>query len=442
MAGGYNATKGGRLRKSRSSLGGSADDQISSSDLWKIREACRDLLRNNPLAAGLIQTMVDNIIGVGHTPQAKTDDTTWNDLAEDYWAKTRLDYRGVLTNREVQRVYFRSVLRDGDMGCQLIGGRLQGIEGDRIDTPMDRATKGNVFMGVETNAVGTPVRYWIGKRTGAYGVVDAQPISASDFLHLYRPERLSQTRGVPIEGPIIDTLDRIDDTAEAVIIAHQLAACQGLLIQKEYQDDLSFSNVESEENAATGDSEYWEEMEPGMIQYLKPGESMNQVKPEHPGQRFGEMIRELGRFTGRHMGLPIELILLDFSESNFSNTRMAVLEARQAFKGWQQWWQEAFLQPVWQYRISWAMKHGKLPPAPDGQAWNVEWHAPGWPWVDPLKDVQADVLAMRNNITPRSAICAKYGFHWADVDRQREEERKAEPQGAEAGPPNKPSIRS
>ena len=62
----YHAAGTGRLHRSRTGLGGAATEHQTIATLWTLREAARDLVRNNALAAGLLQTCVDNVIASGH----------------------------------------------------------------------------------------------------------------------------------------------------------------------------------------------------------------------------------------------------------------------------------------------------------------------------------------------------------------------------------------
>lgn len=420
----YRATGGGRLQKSRSSLGGSADEQQSKEDIWKLREYARDQERNNTLAAGMLQTSVDNVIAGGHQPQARTDDDKWNDEAEAYFKdwSARADLRGVLTFGEIQRLAFRSVKRDGDIGFILRSQRLQAIEGDRIGTPTNMPQGRKAVNGVEMNPAGVPLWYWVGKThpTTSY-IRDATAIPAGDFVHLYRPNRFSATRGVTVFAPVIDAIDRVNTLLDSTVTAHVMAAMFGLV----FETDAGFATArgDAETNPGTGDSQQVEEMEPGMIHYLAPGEKLSQVKPEHPSTNTADLIDMLCRFCGRHLGFPLELVLLNYSHSNFSNTRAALQEARRTFEGEQQWFQGMFLRRVWRYIIDYAVKAGDLPK--NDQRWQHDWIAPGWQWIDPFKDIQADVLAVNNHLDTLANVTRKRsGKDWQEVLTQRARERK------------------
>jgi capsid protein len=49
----------------------------------------------------------------------------------------------------------------------------------------------------------------------------------------------------------------------------------------------------------------------------------------------------------------------------------------------------------------------------------VLWTPRGWDWVDPYKDVQASVSAIRSGLSTYQRECAKRGLDWRKVFAQR-----------------------
>ena len=48
----------------------------------------------------------------------------------------------------------------------------------------------------------------------------------------------------------------------------------------------------------------------------------------------------------------------------------------------------------------------------------MQWIPPRWDWVDPLKDIQAQVLAMEAGITSRRKVVEATGYDVEEVDRE------------------------
>lgn len=81
----------------------------------------------------------------------------------------------------------------------------------------------------------------------------------------------------------------------------------------------------------------------------------------------------------------------------------------------------------------------------------VQWIPPRWDWVDPLKDIQAQVLAMEAGITSRRKVVEATGYDIEEVDREnaadaaratglglRYRTSPGETQGARATPATRP----
>ena len=83
----------------------------------------------------------------------------------------------------------------------------------------------------------------------------------------------------------------------------------------------------------------------------------------------------------------------------------------------------------------------------------VQWIPPRWDWVDPLKDIQAQVLAMEAGITSRRKVVEGTGYDVEEVDREnaadtaraeglglRYRTSPGETQGARATPATRPNA--
>src|SRR5262249_11782895 len=81
-----------------------------------------------------------------------------------------------------------------------------------------------------------------------------------------------------------------------------------------------------------------------------------------------------------------------------------------------------FCRPTWQAFIETAVLAGQLD-ARDYRANRVDylavqWHTPKWAWVDPEKDVKAEVLAIRAGLKSRSMSINETGEDEEAVDQQ------------------------
>ena len=129
------------------------------------------------------------------------------------------------------------------------------------------------------------------------------------------------------------------------------------------------------------------------------------------------------------LGLPYELLVKDFSKTNYSSARAALLEGRRMFKNWRAWFAGAFCQPIWQMVIEEAYLRGEFD-APDFYKHQAEysranWIGGGWGWVDPVKEVEASRKAIDYGLSTLAKEAAAQGDDWEENLDQLVRERDA-----------------
>src|SRR3989338_12006 len=375
--GAYKGASRDRLRSSWIPGGGSADQDLLP-ELSDIRERSRDLNRNDAHASGITSTMTINVIGTGIRPQSRVDkedlgitESLANDFqkkAERAWkrwmpyadAGERMDFyeiqqlvdRQILENGEAIIVPLR--LKDEDRPYPLA---LQLIESDRLNTPTDKRSDRSIRSGVKIGEKGEPISYFIQKthpgdisyrtREEARQYIE---IPAKDkkgrrnIFHLYYVSRSGQTRGIPFFAPVLTYFKDLAEYAEAELVAARIAACFSLFITSESSMDVAV-NTAYEKNAS---GRLVESLEPGMIKHLIPGESITSFNPQRPSATFEPFVDRILKAISAALGLPYELVAKDFSKTNYSSARAALLEARRYFKVRQEWLAQKLCQPVWE----------------------------------------------------------------------------------------------
>ena len=112
------------------------------------------------------------------------------------------------------------------------------------------------------------------------------------------------------------------------------------------------------------------------------------------------------------VGLTYELLTGDLSQVNYSSIRAGLIEFRRRMEALQ--WQllvPGLCQPVWRRFVLAAQAAGKLP---DGDI-AADWTAPRFEAVDPMKDIQADILAVRAGVMTLKEAIARQGYEPAQV---------------------------
>jgi lambda family phage portal protein len=457
MFGSYRGAEIGRLRGSWLPGGGSADEDLLP-NLDKLRERSRDLVRNDGIASGAIDTVVTNIIGSGIRPQSRFDKESLK-IDEEYAEKLQRKIEKIWNlwvpyadagNRmnfyELEELSERQRFVNGEsiiIPVRIMDKRrpysyaLQIVESDRMDTPSDYKSNKNIRDGIEIGKFGEAMNYWIKKthpgdysysgRSGngsdsyvKYPAFD--DLGVPNIFHLYHLKRPGQSRGEPFFAPVINLFKDRFEYMEAELVAARVAACFAVFIKK--NDPTGSMEARSTET----DGKRIEELSPALIEYLNTGEEIQSFNPNRPGGTFGLFIERILRDVSAGMGLPYEVVAKDFSRSNYSNTRAALLEARRFFMMQQRFVSDKLGQPVYAAVFEEAYLRGELDILDfyENRAAYVRanWITPGWQWVDPESEVKASVESIDNNLSNLAEESAAHGRDWEEALEQRAREKK------------------
>jgi len=421
--------------------GGSADQDILS-DLPKLRERSRDLNRNEGIAAGATNAVVQNVVGSGIMPQSQINAerlkiqpekaTELQQQAELAWLrwKRNADSTNRLDFDDIQALVQRQILENGEILFLplMIATRrpyslaLELVEADRLETPTAKMSIDRVRSGIEFGLRGQPVAYWIKKsHPGSwsyrpYRIDDYKRIPAWNTLgrpnvfHLFHQMRPGQSRGVPWFAPALDIFKNMADYMESELVAARVAACYAIMVTSSNPYNMATNASAGETDSAGKPVEY---LEPGIIKYLAQGEDVKSFTPNRPGNTFDSFIDRILRAVGVALDLPYEILAKDFSKTNYSSARASLLEARKFFQVRQTWLAKRFCQPCWEMVLEEAWLRGELD-APDflknkREYCKARWIPNGWQWVDPVKEANGSQISLRNNMTTLSNILASRG---------------------------------
>lgn len=453
MAVSYRGADRGRLRADWYPYGFSADRDLLL-DHKLLRERSRDLNRNDAFASGISNTIVINDVGAGIKPQSRlnskilgiTDDQAmeYQDMAEtawDEWVKYA-DAAEILDFYEIQSLVDRQMLENGEailMPLMISDKKrpyslsLAMIESDRLVSPLEFALDKDVRFGVRLGDRGEPVSYYIrdmhpgdlyagGLNTMKYIEYPAKnQFGRKNVIHLYEQKRPGQTRGIPFFAPVLTYFKDLADYSEAELIAARIAACFALFVKK--SDSMGALNGRS---TADSSGKRIESIEPGMFEYLSEGEEIQSFNPNRPNAQFEPFVNHILKSICSALNLSYEIVSKDFSKSSYSSARAGLLQAYRYFRMRQDWLSRKFCQPIYEMVLEEAYLRGKFA-VPDFyknvSAWTrAAWIAPGWEWVDPLKEAEASRLAVDMGLSTLTAEAAGKGRDWDEVIGQRARE--------------------
>lgn len=134
------------------------------------------------------------------------------------------------------------------------------------------------------------------------------------------------------------------------------------------------------------------------------------------------------RHIGTGLNIPLELLMKDFSKTNYSSARAALIEAWRFFNGRRSWIINYWAKPVFELWLEESVNRGLIE-APNfyekKAAWcRCKWIGPGRGWVDPVKEAQASQIRMESGLSTLEDECASQGLDWEEVLMQRVRELK------------------
>ncbi len=398
-------------------------DTYKSLDLLRARS--RDLVKNDGYATRAISAIQTNAVGTGITADitrfGETDNQIqelWNNFADS----TECDAEGKLNFYGIQSLLMREISEAGECLVRKfpkkykrgeIPFELKIIEPELLDTTKDTTSliadinSEVICQGIKFNNRGKRTGYYI-KNNYDHIFTQSYFVDSSEMLHCLRIERSSQARGIPWLTPVLLDLKQLGDYQDTELVRRKIASCFTAFIH-----DLDASNV-----GDSDDTEYLNErnlkgepMMPGIMEFLPPGKTVTLSSPPNV-VGYDEYCRSVLKKIAVGVGVSYEVLTSDLSQVNFSSGRMGWLEFQRNLESWR--WNiliPMFCNPVFKWFLE------SIHQVYDINTDNikVDWTPPRREMIDPLKEVKADSLRVRNGFVSIDEIHREYGYNSASV---------------------------
>ena len=453
----YQAARSSRLTSGWATSTTSADSELSAS-LTALRNRSRALVRDAAYAKRAKVVVQNNVIGAGIGMQGQvmsSRDTLREDVntaIEEAWrdwsCSEYCHTGGTLHFCDLERALMGQVFDAGEVfvrkhyrpfGGGEIPFALEMIEAERIadefSYPPSAAAGAIIKMGIEVDIYGRPLAYWLRQRhPGELRVLPGEAdklerVPAEQILHLRLVDRWPQTRGEPWLHAVARKLNDMDGYSEAEIVAARGSANYLNTIETaEGEHPLATpvdpSNPGGEQEVIT---------EPGMTLRLAVGEKMNFNNPSRPNTALDPFMRYMLREVAAGTGVSYESLSRDYSQSNYSSSRLALLDDRDLWRMLQQWFLRNFRLPLHKEWLRSAVLARAVAPvrveeyAVDPKKFEAVLFKPrGWSWIDPTKEVEAYKEAIKAGFTTVTDVIAQTGGGQdiEDVLQQRDRELK------------------
>lgn len=429
-------------RRGDSKSGNAVMDQARST----VRSWARFLDENHDIAVGVLDDLVKKIIGCGiqFGPMVKLKDGSpaeeVNDTLRslfDNWKESMPEATRSMPWSFVEAMVCRSWLRDGEILVQhlesgapikhrsLVPYSIELIEADYL--PFDLARESGpltnrIVHGVELTDWREPIAYWLYKEhpgdTGMMGsntaisaqLQDFKRVSSDNITHIKFIRRLGQVRGVSVLHAVLRRLEDIKEYEESERVAARVAAAFCAVIQR----NGDFTPTNNDEGSRIM------EMNPGMIfDNLQAGESVSTIGSDRPNTNLENFRNSQIRAIASGTGTSYSGVSRNYN-GTYSSQRQELVESWVGYELMREYLFGVFYRPLWARFVRMASVSGKvnLRSIDPATMFSVDLVGPAMPWIDPVKEVDADVKAVEAGFKSRHMCIREKQYDPKMVDEQ------------------------
>ena len=397
----YTAASTGRRVQSWLSKSTDANTELSVA-IGKVRDRARDLVRNNPYARHTLDILSANLIGTGILPYSQNTD--YLGLLSKYLDSKLCDFNEELNFYGLQKLAVESLIESGEIiivkhydKTKTFPLQFKILESDYIDTDKNDKTKIN---GIEYQN-GKLVGYWLfDSHPGSGNSSKSSFVKAEDVIHLFRKDRPQQNRGISWLSNIAVYLKLLNDYQDAVL------------------EKIKISNLFTafvlDQNAEAPYTSSDLSLEPGSISIIPPGKTIEfSDPPDAPDNN--NYILQLLRMISSGVNIPYELFTNDYSQSNYSSSRMTMVH----FLKYIESLQYNLIIPVLLDRIaqwffeSYPFINEKKPSLKEQPI--ISWIPPRKTLLDPSKEIPPIIDQIRAGLLPLSYAIQENGYFAEEI---------------------------
>ncbi|MBI9092807.1 MAG: phage portal protein [Desulfobacterium sp.] len=410
--------------------------------LTSLRGRSRQAIRNNPLAKSGQETHTSNMVGKGITPRFNFPGAPegTKEQVQELWLDSvaEFDWDENANFYGMQAIVANALFSDGEcLGLSRPRNRyadlavplqVQLMEADHLDVAYSTTLPDGhkIRMSIEYNKAGKRAAYHLFKdhpgEMFMNGDMGRIRVPVKNIFHIFDVTRPGQQRGLPALTSTLVKLHEIDQCVDAELVRRKTTALFGGFITLEDEgDEVDFMGE------TTGDVQG---LEPGTFSILGPGQKVVFSEPKDVGGSYVAWMRQQLMDVARGMGITYDQLTGDLSEVNYSSIRAGLLEFRRALTmKMHKTLIYQFCRPVIQRWLDTAVITGKLN-IPDylqnkrRYYRGISWQSDPWQWIDPYKDMLAEVLEIRGGLKNYTQALAARGQDIESFFAERDGELK------------------
>lgn len=465
----------------------SADlDLLPGKDLMDRR--VRDLSRNDAYVAAGAELNKDNIVGDAFLLNAKP---SWRVLGlDEVWAtefQIEVEEKFTLASESMNNWFDASRMNTLTEMVRLAVGvhtmtgevlstaewlrdvgrpfntAIQMIDLDRLTNPEGQMDSPTLRRGVAKNQRGAPIGYWIQVAHPtdytAYGdvwtwkyVPARKPWGRLQVIHIFEQSRPDQSRGVSAMVAALKEMKITKKFRDITLQNAVVGAIYAATIESELPSEAVFASLGGGQ-VSVGDavadygSAYLQEvlkyvgksnnlqLDGVKIPHLFPGTKLQLRPAGTPGGVGTDFEKSLLRYVAANLGVSYEQLSRDYSESNYSSVRAAMVETWKTMQSRKRFVADRYATSIYMLWLEEMINKKQISSMPrrapsfyeglNGEAYcNCTWIGASRGQIDELKETQAAVLRLKYGLSTQEAEVSRLGLDWRQVNAQLEREQK------------------
>jgi lambda family phage portal protein len=402
----------------------------------------RHLVRNNGYARAAIRSWSSSTVGAGIKPSSLLTDQRLREAVNAAWLTwtDEADAEGVTDFYGLARRVAREAYLAGETFIRLrprlprdgltVPLQLQMLPAEQLPlSKIEVAPNGNpIRLGIEfdRNLRERRVAYWFYRANPVDTTLtfpeamlagELTRVPADEIIHVFDPLEAGQVRGLTGFHAAVNKLFHMDLYDEAELERKkQISRYATFITQPDDRDPTTGNplNPRPEDD----DSVYG----PGASVLLYPGEDVKFSAPGEVGSSYEPFQYRTLLQISAALGVPYAELSTDLTKATYASSRAGLLAFRQEIEAFQHGVLVFnFLRRVWDRWMDAAVLAGAVPISAQAYNANLKLYramkaiTPRAAWVDPLKDLQAEVLAIRAGVKAPQDVVEAMGYDLEEV---------------------------
>ncbi|HEX7776640.1 MAG TPA: phage portal protein, partial [Parvibaculum sp.] len=326
---------------------------------------------------------------------------------------------------------------------------LQLVDPDRLSNPNNMFDQDRLRAGVEVDQYGAATAYHFrrrhpndifGARAGDSMIWDRVPRQTAwgrpQVIHFFEKDRAGQSRGIGRLTPVIEALFMDHRLGRAELQAAVLNAILAVVLESPLDADMATQGLAPNSDsfgayqAMRKDFHDEKRLTFGGVQItsLFPNEKLKMEAPSRPNANFADFESAVLRKAAAGIGTSYEQLSRDWSKTNYSSARAALIEVWRGYIARREEFTQGFCTPFFGCWLEEDISLGTYDDLVDDAlesfhtlkaAWlRCRWIGPGRGWVDPTKEAEAMGLRLAFQVGTQEDESAEQGRDWQDDQDQ------------------------